>query len=103
MGILAKVEPDIQRASVIRATTDSPMSPPPLTSIATPLLKNVLTRPGGIYSTPRTLYDIFTAQDKSKHRPDFAGRTNDNSIAKLYPNLKLDNDRGPRADPMEAE
>ncbi|KAF2902099.1 hypothetical protein ILUMI_04087 [Ignelater luminosus] len=101
---LAKIEPDMQRASVIRATTDSPMSPPPLTSIAPPLSRTVLTnRSGGIYSTPRSLYDIFTSQDKVKHRPDFAGRTEDNSVAKLYPNLKTENDRGPRGEGMEVE
>ncbi|KAF5295180.1 hypothetical protein FQR65_LT10568 [Abscondita terminalis] len=98
---LTKSDPEVQRASVIRATTDSPMSPPPLTSIAPPLSRSIHNRLG-IYSTPRSLYDIFTSQDKSKTRPDFAGRTGDNNVAKLYPNLKTENDRGPR-EPMEAE
>ncbi|KRT78896.1 hypothetical protein AMK59_6466, partial [Oryctes borbonicus] len=84
------VDQDVQRASVIRATTDSPMSPPPLASISLPLSKQAVSRSsGGIYSAPRSLLDVFQSQDKSKLRPDFAGRTTDGKIAKLYPNLKL--------------
>ncbi|XP_018326429.1 integrator complex subunit 13 isoform X2 [Agrilus planipennis] len=102
---LGKSDSDVQRASVIRATTDSPMSPPPLASIAPPLSRNILSnRSGSIYSsTPRTLYDIFTSQDKSKQRPDFAGRSDENKIAKLYPNLKIENEWGPRGEGMEVE
>ncbi|KAB0793824.1 hypothetical protein PPYR_13444 [Photinus pyralis] len=96
---MAKSDSDV-RASVIRATTDSPMSPPPLASIASPMARNNQNRAGGIYATKRSLYDIFMAQDKSKTRLDFAGRTGDN-VAKLYPNLKIENDRGPRE--METE
>ncbi|CAH0563314.1 unnamed protein product [Brassicogethes aeneus] len=97
-----------QRASVIRATTDSPMSPPPLASIAAPAFSrstssNQNSRQSGsaLYSAqPKTLLDIFAAQDKSKSRPDFVGRLNssgDGQVAKLYPNFTGD-DRGPRAD-----
>ncbi|GJQ81857.1 hypothetical protein Trydic_g9884 [Trypoxylus dichotomus] len=95
---------DVQRATVIRATTDSPMSPPPLTSISLPLSRQTTSiNKGGIYSTSRSLLDIFQSQDKSKLRPDFAGRTNDGKIAKLYQNLKVDNDRPPRGEAMDVE
>ncbi|XP_072397239.1 integrator complex subunit 13 [Diabrotica undecimpunctata] len=96
-----KPEVDIPRASVIRATTDSPMSPPPLTSIAQPLSRNVLSRNGGIYNTQRTLLEIFTSQEKVKSRQEFVGRQNDSLTWKLYSNLKTD-DRGPREN-MEVE
>lgn len=96
----------VPRASVIRATTDSPMSPPPVSKAVSPLLSN--SRPGrstaasSIYSGPRTLMDIWTgklsAESKSmkEKRPDFFGRANANgSVATLYPNLvKEDRDRG---------
>ncbi|XP_018561790.1 protein asunder [Anoplophora glabripennis] len=93
---------ELPRASVIRATTDSPMSPPPLASIAPPLSRT-MSRSRGIYNTQhRTLLEIFTAsQDKGKSRPDFAGRQGDSLVAKLYPNLKTE-DRGPR-EGMEVE
>lgn len=101
---MGKIEPDVQRASVIRATTDSPMSPPPLTSIVAPLSRMVVARNAGMYSAPKTLYDIFAAQDKTKTRPDFCGRTSGETVAKLYPNLKGDGDRaGPRGEAMEVE
>lgn len=96
-----KPELDIQRASVIRATTDSPMSPPPLTSIVPPLSRSV-SRSGSIYNTQRTLLEIFTAsQEKGKTRPEFAGRQGDSLVAKLYPNLKTE-DWTPR-EKMEVE
>lgn len=88
---------------MIRATTDSPMSPPPLASIASPLSRTTSNRSGGIYSTPRSLYDIFMSQDKSKTRAEFSGRTNDHSIAKLYQNLVLESDRGARGESMDVE
>ncbi|KAJ8945263.1 hypothetical protein NQ318_016685 [Aromia moschata] len=96
-----KLEPDLPRASVIRATTDSPMSPPPLASIAPPLSRAALSRSGSIYNTQRTLLEIFTSQDKGKSRPEFVGRQGDSLAAKLYPNLKTE-DRGPR-EGMEVE
>ncbi|XP_074027562.1 integrator complex subunit 13 asun [Leptinotarsa decemlineata] len=95
-----KIDQDIPRASVIRATTDSPMSPPPLASINPPSSRG-LNRSGSIYNTQRTLLEIFTSQEKSKSRPDFAGRQSDSLVYKLYPNLKSD-DRGPR-EGMEVE
>lgn len=100
---MGKMEPDVQRASVIRATTDSPMSPPPLASIVPPLSRTVIARNAGMYSAPKTLFDIFTAQDKTKARPDFCGRVSGETVAKLYPNLKSENDRGPRGEAMEVE
>lgn len=89
---------DIPRASVIRATTDSPMSPPPLTSINPPTNnKSSSSRSGGIYSAPRTLLDLFTGQEKVKFRPDFSGRVPGSNVAKLYANNKH-TDSGPRGD-----
>lgn len=87
---------------MIRATTDSPMSPPPLTSIVPPSSRSV-SRSGSIYNTQRTLLEIFTAsQEKGKSRPEFAGRQGDSLVAKLYPNLKGE-DWTPRAEGMEVE
>ncbi|RZF33651.1 hypothetical protein LSTR_LSTR007029 [Laodelphax striatellus] len=76
------------RASVIRATTDSPMSPPPL------MQPNNRGR-------HRTLLEIFVARQKAEDaknkRPEFYGRQHPNrtlpgggSIYELYPNLKVD-------------
>lgn len=97
-------EPDGQRASVIRATTDSPMSPPPLASIAAPLSRSTSNRSSGIYSTHRSLYDILSvSQEKTKTRPDFCGRSNDQPITKLYQNLVLETERGSRGENMEVE
>lgn len=93
---------EVQRASVIRATTDSPMSPPPLTTIAPPLARSSRSS-NGVYTTSKSLLDIFTGQqEKVKSRPEFEGRLGDSLIAKLYPNLKVD-DRGPRGEAMEVE
>lgn len=47
-----------------------------------------MSRAAGIYSTSRSLLDMVSQQDKSKHRPDFCGRSSENSVVKLYPNLK---------------
>lgn len=88
---------------MIRATTDSPMSPPPLTSIAPALSRQASNRASGIYSTPRSLFDIFVSQDKTKARAEFCGRTNENGIAKLYPNIKSENERHTRGEGMEVE
>lgn len=87
-----------QRASVIRATTDSPMSPPPLANITNPLSRN--NRHGG----SRSLLEILMAnQQPTTKKPEFHGRKGDNP-AKLYPNLKIENDRGPRGEGgMEVE
>ncbi|XP_066140597.1 integrator complex subunit 13 [Euwallacea fornicatus] len=86
----SKVE-NAQRASVIRATTDSPMSPPPLANI-TPAFSRQGSTKGSIYSSQRTLYEIFRhMQEKGQNnRPEFAGRQGGSLIAKLYPNLKTD-------------
>lgn len=92
-----------RRASVIRATTDSPMSPPPLTTIASSPLIRSNSKFNSIYSAPKTLFDIILAQEKPKPRLDFCGRSSDNLVAKLYPNFKGDNDRAPRSEAMETE
>lgn len=86
------------RASVIRATTDSPMSPPPLTTINPPTNnKASSSRAGGIYSAPRTLFDLFTGQEKVKTRTEFSGRLTGGNVAKLYATNKH-TDVGPRGD-----
>lgn len=97
-----KSDVDAPRASVIRATTDSPMSPPPLASINPPVSKSGTSRSGGIYSAPRTLLDIFTSQEKVKSRPEFSGRTSGGAVAKLYANHKHA-DTGSRGESMEVE
>ncbi|KAG4080028.1 hypothetical protein HA402_006340 [Bradysia odoriphaga] len=76
-----------KRLSVIKATTDSPMSPP-LSGDSTVMAK--MKNPFGGTGN-RSLLDIFTAAERaqSQKRIDFAGRlcTPINQIAKLYPNL----------------
>lgn len=75
------------RATVIRATTDSPMSPP---------LQSSRHRPYPA-SSPRSLLDLWIARTAKPKRPDFAGRMTaeplprGGSMAKLYPYLNLDN------------
>ncbi|CAG5094071.1 Similar to INTS13: Integrator complex subunit 13 (Homo sapiens) [Cotesia congregata] len=71
------------RASVIRATTDSPMSPPACT--ATPAIKQERK-----ISVSKSLLDIWLYRSMPKdRRPEFHGRVNsDGPRAKLYPNLK---------------
>ncbi|XP_063981652.1 integrator complex subunit 13 [Diachasmimorpha longicaudata] len=78
---IGKEEPT--RASVIRATTDSPMSPPSITP--TPLAKQ-LQKSGA----PKSFLDIWLQRSAPKERrPEFHGRLNsDGPKAKLYPNLK---------------
>lgn len=99
----AKAEQKVQRASVIRATTDSPMSPPPLTTITPMLSRGNRNSNGNVYGNgPKSLLDIFSSQqEKGKSRAEFEGRSGDSLVAKLYPNLKVD-DRGPR-EQMEVE
>lgn len=75
------------RASVIRATTDSPLSPPP--GDASTARKRTFSSVGG----NRSLFDIFVAAERaqSQKRLDFSGRlcTPPGQIAKLYPQLGL--------------
>lgn len=79
------------RASVIRATTDSPMSPPPATKSAAPAPKVAPNRHSTIYSAPRTVMDIYVARINAENkttrdkRPDFHGRLSGEKIAVLYP------------------
>lgn len=86
----SKPDLDAQRASVIRATTDSPMSPPPLSNIA-----SASTSRASGSSSNKNLYDMFLAMNKPKSRPEFAGRMGDGLKAKLYPNLKADRNSKP--------
>jgi len=77
---------NVSRVSVIRATTDSPMSPPPITMTTTPsvqsrssLLRSGHIAGGSIYSGPRTVLDIWinltSAEQRSREmRQEFAGR-----------------------------
>ncbi|XP_046821860.1 integrator complex subunit 13 [Vespa velutina] len=85
------------RASVIRATTDSPMSPPASTSIS--LGKQIHK---GNHHTPKTLLDIWLQRSTPKEKkPDFHGRINSDGLkAKLYPNLK-ESGREPRETILE--
>lgn len=73
------------RVSVIRATTDSPMSPP--ASVSIPLTKQLLK---GNIAASKSLLDIWLQRSAPKDRkPDFHGRLNSDGLkAKLYPNLK---------------
>lgn len=91
------------RPSVIRATTDSPMSPPPVANVSLSVTRGALAagRQGGIYSAPPTpvapksFFDMFVASNsinasKQASRPDFFGRTGTNgSTYKLYQNTKV--------------
>ncbi|KAF7991874.1 hypothetical protein HCN44_010675 [Aphidius gifuensis] len=71
------------RASVIRATTDSPMSPPTSTSMSLQkqLLKN---------NSSKSFLDIWLQRSTPKDKkPEFHGRLNSDGLkAKLYPNFK---------------
>ncbi|KAK7791139.1 hypothetical protein R5R35_008573 [Gryllus longicercus] len=92
----------VSRASVIRATTDSPMSPPPVSVTTPPTIRTVRpSLPGGsIYSGPRTFLDMWVSRSSAEQkavkeaRPEFLGRTNGEglpgggSLAKLYTHLK---------------
>lgn len=78
---------------MIRATTDSPMSPPPLANIAS----SMTSKASGSSSAPQTLYDMFVAWQKPKSRPEFHGRAGGSLVAKLYPNLKTDRPAKPDA------
>ncbi|XP_017768624.1 PREDICTED: protein asunder homolog [Nicrophorus vespilloides] len=99
---LDQLEPDHQRASVIRATTDSPMSPPPLASIVSPISRS--TRGSGSIYSQKSLFDIFANQEsKVKPRSDFYGRDPDSLKVKLYPNMKLDNERVVKGEAMVIE
>ncbi|XP_075231571.1 integrator complex subunit 13 asun [Lycorma delicatula] len=76
------------RATVIRATTDSPMSPPLQSSRARP------------FTNPRSLLDLWISKENVENaknkRAEFAGRitaetcSGGGTIAKLYPNLKTE-------------
>lgn len=87
------------RATVIRATTDSPMSPPASSAINTPrCTPPSVHRPVGgcIYSGPRTFLDMWVARTGAQQdtRPEFSGRLvadpipGGGSLARLYPMIK---------------
>ncbi|XP_011638452.1 integrator complex subunit 13 isoform X1 [Pogonomyrmex barbatus] len=86
------------RVSVIRATTDSPMSPP--ASVSIPLAKQL--HKGNIAAS-KSLLDIWLQRSAPKDRkPDFHGRINSDGLkAKLYPNLKDATGREPRETMLE--
>lgn len=77
---------------MIRATTDSPMSPPGIISVS--LTKQL--QKGSIYAS-RSLHDIWLERSMPRERkPDFHGRVNtEGSKAKLYPNFKEGQTTGP--------
>jgi len=83
----------VTRVSVIRATTDSPMSPPPIFMTTTPslpsrssLLRSGPIAGGSIYSGPRRVLDIWinrtSAEQRSREmRPEFDCRLTGEAIA----------------------
>lgn len=79
-------ESSSHRASVIRATTDSPMSPPHVLEPA--FIKKMKSTSN---QNTRSLLDIMniTERNQTQKRLDFAGRlcTPSGQVAKLYPNL----------------
>ncbi|XP_034243253.1 integrator complex subunit 13 [Thrips palmi] len=90
-----------QRVSVIRATTDSPMSPPAMSGPTLPLSNSrghSRTSSHSIYSSgPRTVLDfLITTSDSKATRPEFHGLLNSESgpngskVAKLYAHLNQD-------------
>ncbi|KAK3927823.1 Integrator complex subunit 13 [Frankliniella fusca] len=86
-----------QRVSVIRATTDSPMSPPPMSGTSLPLSSirgQTRSTTHSIYSSGhRTVLDFLISSDSKANRPEFHGLLNSdvgpngNKIAKLYAHL----------------
>lgn len=80
------------RATVIRATTDSPMSPPGIVSVS---LSKQLQK--GTSFSSRSLQDIWLERNVCREqKPDFHGRVNtEGSKAKLYPNFKEGQAGGP--------
>lgn len=87
-----KENANVGRINVIRATTDSPMSPPMSASISL----NKQSYKG------KSLLDIWMERSVPKNpKPEFQGRLNsDGPIAKLYRNLK-DGGVGPREAMLE--
>lgn len=85
------VESPLLRASVIRATTDSPLSPPGGEGPRKRAFSSV--------AGTRTLLDIFLDANRaqSQKRLDFAGRlcTPAGQVAKLYPHLAQKEESGP--------
>nr|CAD7443228.1 unnamed protein product [Timema bartmani] len=94
------------RASVIRATTDSPMSPPPVSISAPSVVPRSLSRSASgansIYSRPQSLLDLWLSRTLAARetRPEFHGRLNSEVLpdgtlrTKLYPFIM--DDQGPR-------
>lgn len=94
---MCKEDPTV-RATVIRATTDSPMSPPP---VIVSLGKSTLLKNSSKFSA-KSLLDIWYARSTPRdRRPEFHGRLNsDGPRAKLYPNLKEHDKREARGEPV---
>ncbi|XP_067005388.1 integrator complex subunit 13 [Anabrus simplex] len=108
----------VSRASVIRATTDSPMSPPPVSSTTPPSGRPLHRTPpagGSIYSGPRTFLDMWVSRSNSEQRAlresrqEFSGRLTaeplpgGGSMAQLYPTLVKDGDRSGRSSEQHVE
>ncbi|XP_077296917.1 integrator complex subunit 13 asun isoform X2 [Arctopsyche grandis] len=94
------------RASVIRATTDSPMSPPASGMSATvPPIHQPSPVHSSIYNTPRSVLDMFLGGDSNRsgmRRLEFAGRmANPNGIATLYPVTQSQWSNMPESTPLE--
>ena len=84
---MAKSDSDV-RASVIRATTDSPMSPPPLTSIASPMSRNNIR----VFPIPAdNKLDIFIKHPKYNSRPLENGSGAEKTLAAMAIRIALMN------------
>ncbi|XP_018907328.1 integrator complex subunit 13 [Bemisia tabaci] len=98
---------DSMRVTVIRATTDSPMSPPPSASIPSSFFSKSRSNSGS-YSVPHSILDLWDTKSafEIRTRPQFAGRTvaepapGGNFVSKLYPNLKLESGKENSAAPQ---
>lgn len=89
---------EAHRASVIRATTDSPMSPPHTMALVDSSVVALLAGSSRgskklLGSGTKSLFDILSTAERaqSQKRIDFSGRlcTPNGQVAKLYPNLGM--------------
>ncbi|XP_058813409.1 protein asunder [Topomyia yanbarensis] len=96
---------EAHRASVIRATTDSPMSPPHSMSIGDSAVSALLAGSSrgskkSLSSGTRSLFDILASSERiqSQKRIDFSGRlcTPPGQVAKLYPNFGVKEEPAPQ-------
>ncbi|EAT35794.1 AAEL012059-PA [Aedes aegypti] len=96
---------EAHRASVIRATTDSPMSPPHTMAVVDSSVAALLAGSSRgskklLGSGTKSLFDILATAERtqSQKRIDFSGRlcTPQGQVAKLYPNLGMKEDSTPQ-------